>query len=665
LPVATDVLPGARGGIDLFAGCHFKYQTYDAEPVRRFRLGPNRPLLLIAALAVAFTLALPLPAAVQLASLGQPRMGAPAESLAAGNLASAEASLAGAPETASSSPVSHEPAGTGATGGYRWTNASYVVGPVAPSYRSGSQMAWDASDGYVLLFGGFSASGAAESDTWTYLNGTWTNITSSVIGHPPPTARASMAYDPSTQSVILFGGDHIGVAYENYTWSYHSRTWTNLTSTAGGPPVSIFSSMAADPTDGELLAVVEFNTQQTWTFKAGHWSNITASSPPPLQPSVSNLPLGLSPDPADGGVLLLSEFEISSGFYGATYLFKAGAWQNLTAEAPNAPIYPFGIFPWSVAPLAYLPSASAVLYYETLGMNRTGSLIQFPETWMFSSDHWTNVSGPAGPGPDPWIGGGGSGAVDPADSAFVAVGGFSYVAGTYFWIPTWVLSAPPVVAVAPAPTTTDVGAAVQLRGSVTFGLEPNNATWSFGDGSVAVGSVAAHTYTRPGLYNANLSVTDLIDQTGTGSGALVVNPRPVPSFSFVPSQPVAGGNITFVGTVSGGTPPFSYSWSLDDGTTSHVGAVITHAYANKGSYLVNLTVTDSTGAFANATMTVTVAASPGSSGSTIDLTSGVGLALVGLVVALAVAVVVLGILAVRRGRKGLPPSTAPPPPSAG
>ena len=650
----------------LFAGRHLKYQTYDAEPVRRFRLGPNRLLPLITALALALSLALTLPAAVQLSSSGHPLLGAPAETLAAGNLASAEASLAGATGTASSSPLSHAPAGTGTASGYRWTNASYAVGPVAPSYRAGTQMTWDASDGYVLLFGGVSASGAAETDTWTYLNGTWTNITSSVIGHPPPTAQASMAYDPSTQSVILFGGDHIGVAFENYTWSFHGRTWTNLTSTAGGPPTSIFTSMAADPSDGELLAVIEFNTPQTWTFNGGHWSNITASSPPPLQAGVSDLPFGLSPDPADGGVLLLSEFAISSGFYGATYLFKAGAWQNLTAEAPNAPIYPFGIYPWSAAPLSYLPSASAVLYYETLGMNRSGSLFEFPETWVFESDHWTNVSGPAGAGPDPWIGGGLAGAVDPADSAFVGFGGFSFVAGTYLWIPTWVLSAPPVVTVTPTPATTDVGANVQLRGDVAFGLEPNNASWSFGDGSVAAGSDAVHAYAAAGLYDANLTVTDLIDQSGAGSGALVVNPRPVPSFTFVPSQPVVGGNITFVGTVSGGTPPSSYSWNLGDGTTSHSGAVIIHAYGHTGSFTVNLTVTDSTGASANATMTVTVAASPGSStGSTIDLSSGVGLALIVLVIAFAAAAVVLGVLAVRRGRKERPPSTVPPPPGAG
>jgi hypothetical protein len=532
-------------------------------------------------------------------------------------------------------------------------------------------MAWDAADGYVVLFGGLSGSGALESDTWTYLNGTWTNITSSVTGRPPPTAEASMAFDPSTHSVIMFGGTDLGVGVENYTWSYHSRSWTNLTTTAGGPPATSLSSMSADPSDGELVAVVETPVFQTWTFQGGHWTNLTSSAPPPLQTSYADLPFGLGSDPTDGGVLLLSEYFTASSVYGATYLFKAGAWQNLTAQAGNAPIYSYGIVPWTFAPLAYLPSASAVLFYATISMTRTEGYYEVPETWLFSSGHWTNISGPAGEGPGPWFGGATAGAVDPADSAFVTFGGVAVVGSSTFWLPTWVLSAPPLVTASVAPATTDVGMGVHLTGNVSFGLEPNNGTWSFGDASIGIGTTTTHTYTRAGLYEANFTVTDLIGQSAAGAAALAVNARPVPTFSLVPALPAAGGNVTFVATVSGGTPPFVLGWDLGDGTPTGLGSVITHVYASKGTYLVNLSVTDSAGAVASSNMTVTVASAPastppGSSSNTpIDLTSGLGFALLLLVIALVVVAAVLGVLLVLRGRKVRPPPTAYPPLGAG
>ena len=617
-------------------------------------------------LAIAIALAFLLPTAVLPVTSTGPARATQGELLSASNLASARASIAGATGSAPSGASSPDSAAAGAIGEYRWTNASYAVGTIAPNHRSNPDMTWDASDGYILLFGGVSSQGIAETDTWTYLNGTWTNISSSVIGHPPPMARASMVFDPSTDSVILYGGFEVGVAYENYTWSYHARTWTNLTATAGpAPPTSAYTSVAADPSDGELVAVVEYYIDQTWTFKSGHWTNITTSAPPPIQASVVYLPFGLSSDAADGGVLLLSEFITSTGYHGETYLFKAGAWQNLTAEAPNAPLYPYGIVPWWVAPLFYLPGASAVVFYETLVMNESGDLFDFPETWVFSADHWTNISGPAGGGPYPWISGGMSGAVDPLDSAVVAFGGFAQVGSTYLWIPTWVLSAPPIVAVTATPSSTDVGIAVHLRGNVSFGLEPNNASWSLGDGTTATGATATHTYTEAGLYTANLTVTDLVNQASTGAAALVVHPRPAPSISFGPAQPVAGGNVTFVATVAGGTPPFTFGWNLGDGTTRS-GSVVAHAYASSGSYSVNLTVTDSVGAVANVTATVTVASAPSSSsGSTISLTSGVGLALLLGIVVLAVIAAVLAVLWLRKGRTGPPPPTAQPPPGAG
>jgi PKD repeat protein len=78
----------------------------------------------------------------------------------------------------------------------------------------------------------------------------------------------------------------------------------------------------------------------------------------------------------------------------------------------------------------------------------------------------------------------------------------------------------------------------------------------------------------------------------------LLNPRPAaPSplsarFIFDPYPPDAGQTISFVGTASGGTAPYSYSWTFGDGS-SRTGSTVTHAYSSAGTFTVVLTVNDS------------------------------------------------------------------------
>jgi len=53
-------------------------------------------------------------------------------------------------------------------------------------------------------------------------------------------------------------------------------------------------------------------------------------------------------------------------------------------------------------------------------------------------------------------------------------------------------------------------------------------------------------------------------------------------------------DISFEVTISGGTPPYTYSWDFGDGSTSN-NANPTHQYMQPGNYTVTVTVTDSNG----------------------------------------------------------------------
>jgi PKD repeat protein len=73
------------------------------------------------------------------------------------------------------------------------------------------------------------------------------------------------------------------------------------------------------------------------------------------------------------------------------------------------------------------------------------------------------------------------------------------------------------------------------------------------------------------------------------SGAL----KPIASFTYSPSSPLAGQNTTFDG--SGSSDPLgiitSYDWTFGDGGTGS-GKIVTHQHADKGQYNVALTITD-------------------------------------------------------------------------
>jgi hypothetical protein len=244
--------------------------------------------------------------------------------------------------TPTSPSVGHPTLGVIAPGGYTWSNLSRIVAG-GPSPRYAGAMVWDASDGYVLLFGGASAGAVVVlSDTWSYVNGSWSNLSAQVTGAPPGLAAAQIAFDPSTHAVVMFGGEVRGGTILNLTWTYHALHWTNLTGRTGGTPHSrILAPMVTDSTDGEIVLYGgSFNgslqsESDTWTFKNGNWTNVTLTAGTNL--GTLTLPIG-SDDPADHGVIMAALYQPTptTVVYG-DYLYSGGSWSNLTAVTTGTP----------------------------------------------------------------------------------------------------------------------------------------------------------------------------------------------------------------------------------------------------------------------------------------------------------------------------------------
>src|SRR5947208_11119598 len=157
-----------------------------------------------------------------------------------------------------------------------------------------------------------------------------------------------------------------------------------------------------------------------------------------------------------------------------------------------------------------------------------------------------------------------------------------------------------------------IGVTVAFTGTSVGGTLPYSYSWNFGDGSTGSGAVVTHSYSSAGQYSVTTTVTDSTGKTATSSQSVTVS-QPgalTASFAYAPSAPVSGQSVTFTATATGGSSPYSYSWSLAG--TGKTGNPVSQSFTN-GTYAVSLTVTD--GAGKTATNSQSIIVLPASTGS--------------------------------------------------
>jgi len=83
----------------------------------------------------------------------------------------------------------------------------------------------------------------------------------------------------------------------------------------------------------------------------------------------------------------------------------------------------------------------------------------------------------------------------------------------------------------------------------------------------------------------------------------------VPLTATAAGTPTTGNaplKVSFTGSASGGTAPYSYSWNFGDGSATSTTQNPSHTYSAAGTYTATLTVTDSAAPANTATSTVTI-----------------------------------------------------------
>ncbi len=159
-------------------------------------------------------------------------------------------------------------------------------------------------------------------------------------------------------------------------------------------------------------------------------------------------------------------------------------------------------------------------------------------------------------------------------------------------------------------------------GDLTALASDYTATITWGDGSSSIGTVSAgsgsgqftvsgsHTFSAPGSYAVNVSITKVNGRTasatsaasvagGGGGGGVGGSSRPSATIDLVTPSPTAGGLIAFSGgrSTPGSGRIISYDWGFDNQqTTTSTGTNPTaHWIFKPGFHTVTLKVTNSSG----------------------------------------------------------------------
>jgi len=136
-------------------------------------------------------------------------------------------------------------------------------------------------------------------------------------------------------------------------------------------------------------------------------------------------------------------------------------------------------------------------------------------------------------------------------------------------------------------------------------------TWNWGDGdpsSTRTTPTESHDFGSVGTFIVVLTVTDESGQTGTTSQSIAVTApaggsagAPTANFTSSPTAPVVNELVVFDSsstTVPTGRTITDYAWNFGDDTPIIHGdnRIISHNFARAGTFVVNLVVTDNTGA---------------------------------------------------------------------
>jgi type II secretory pathway pseudopilin PulG len=294
---------------------------------------------------------------------------------------------------------------------------------VSPPARAGAAMAFDPAYNEIVLVEGCSLYCTTSiGGTWSYQNGHWTELP--VVASPfGALLFPSLAFDPAGPQLILFGGLTLPGLVQGETWMFTGGGWSLLH--IADPSPRYDAPMAFDPTLNEMVlfggcASGTLTTwdgcssplSDTWLFNGGGWSIYSGSHPPVSSGGA------MVYDPSSSAMVLVDGSN-ASGPISQEWLFT-GSWVSHSPPPFTAR--------YDASETWNAQEGVVVLFGGITVVNSTGVLLN--DTWNENAGSWTQTSGFPG-------GGRGAAAMtfDPlagADGRTVMFGGWNSVVGGPF-----------------------------------------------------------------------------------------------------------------------------------------------------------------------------------------------------------------------------------------
>ncbi|MCI4363431.1 MAG: hypothetical protein L3K13_03900 [Thermoplasmata archaeon] len=475
-----------------------------------------------------------------------------------------------------------------------WTRINTDGGPT--TNLSSFSVAYDAADGYDVMFGGLDEQTATPvNTTWKFAGGVWSVL--SPLNSPPALSQASLAYDPAIGAVVMFGGA-LSYGSSSDTWLFKGGNWTQL-SLGASPAPRAGASLVYDAADGYLVLfggsdVYSFpykNFSDTWEFTANKtWKQLhPANSPPACTASAATY------DPVARAVYDFSGYYVNQTTYltdctATTWSYAGGVWTNLTTVG--------GPIARSAAAFVFDPALNASILYG--GMNYSAGGNQLKDLWELSGGAWTELSTTTLPAAQASS----TLTYDPASGFLVLTEGIEpyYGFGVTIHANVWLFDAFSLGSVSgPAGSAIlEAGTTVLFHVATPSGSAKLLYIWT-GIAGCTPSTTARWSCALPtaGNYTVGANATNQYDlvRAATPLNLSVLPTLATPLLSIAPTSVDPNESTVFSLVGHGGAPPYSYAWSgLPFGCSSASTANLTCTPSVPGTYSTIVgTVTDSIG----------------------------------------------------------------------
>ncbi len=216
-----------------------------------------------------------------------------------------------------------------------WLNLHVPPPQIVPGGQMGPYLLYDASDEYMLLVdseGDIGSPYTVHVDTWKFLSGAWREIpttTSPGVSFDDPPV---VVYDASDGYVVLFGGDEGQCdCATNHLWVFHGGVWTR-DRVSNGPYATPDPLLVYDYARNAVLLFSEFGDfgSHIWAYHGGSWTKLSPRSVPLYELNVG----------FDRRLNALLAFNVPFGPANFVWIWPAGSagFSNITSETLHSAV---------------------------------------------------------------------------------------------------------------------------------------------------------------------------------------------------------------------------------------------------------------------------------------------------------------------------------------